>query len=171
MVRSTRLACTLNEHHGRRSERADGGERKEGCVGGNGAGSRCYHGCFRCCIMGEEQGPRRLNRWLSAVRSLAPSRQVQWKGKRYEWQTTDSDREPGMKLGFLYVENGRFRPGDEGRGRLGVCSNGDPRTSSNLLVFGRWGERIKKRSHRRAKKTGARLASGPGLVFRNEIES
>lgn len=71
-----------------------------------------------------------------------PPEVLSWLGTDYSLMEASTSLEPGMKIGFIQCDAGRFTLGDEGPQSFRVYSNGDPRTNNDLLFFGAWGRAL-----------------------------
>lgn len=60
----------------------------------------------------------------------------------YHLKEENTTLEPGMKIAYLKCENGKFRLGDDGPGVIIVYSNGNPKLSRDVIVFGNWGRAL-----------------------------
>ncbi|CAH1198884.1 hypothetical protein PAECIP111893_01150 [Paenibacillus plantiphilus] len=71
-----------------------------------------------------------------------PPEVLNWLGTNYSLKEASTSLEPGMKIGFVQCDDGRFALGDEGPQSFRVYSNGDPRTNNDLLFLGAWGRAL-----------------------------
>ncbi|MBM7565052.1 hypothetical protein [Paenibacillus sacheonensis] len=92
---------------------------------------------------GKAPSPQEPARLLGTSASCdKPPKALRWAGRSYARTAQKTDREPGMKYGYVACEKGRFPPGDGGPGTLMIYSDGDPRQSSDIIFVGRWGDAL-----------------------------
>ncbi|WP_123042887.1 hypothetical protein [Cohnella candidum] len=91
------------------------------------------------CAAKKSQEPQEGLAAQSASCEAAPE-ELHWNGAVYQLTNANSTVEPGMKYGYLSCDHGKFTPGDDGPGAFILYSAGNPGTSSDIVMFGQWGE-------------------------------